>query len=220
MQIVLTTKRSANVAAKTGLWMLLVATAGVLLVAIVDLVFTIVWALSGGTKVTLPSQGGSMADGAGISVLGPRVQNIGPGTGIELVLKDVPGGALALNVVASLLGSLATIMVCAAIIVVCWRLVRAEPFDRSVTRIMGYVGGLLVLIGVIGPVIEGLGKYNIVESLDNVATAGSPIGQGNVDYYVVNSVDLLPIVLGVMLLLLTAVFSRGAQLQRDAEGLV
>jgi hypothetical protein len=220
MQTVLTTKRSVNVAAKTGLWALLVATAGVFLAAIADLVFTIAWAFSGGTKVTLPSDGGSLAEEAGMSFLGPRVQNLGPGTSIELVLKDVPGGALALNVVASVLGSLAAIMVCAAIIVVCWRLVRAEPFALSVTRTMGYVGGMLVLIGVIRPVLEGLGKFNIVKSLDNVLTAGSPIGQGTIGYYVVNSVEPLPIVLGATLLLLTAVFSKGAQLQRDAEGLV
>jgi hypothetical protein len=220
VQTAFSTKRSVNVAAKSGLWLLLAATIGVVLLAILDLVSTLAWAFSGVTKVSLPSLGVSMAAGSGANILGPRVQGIGPGTSIELVLHDVPGHALALNVVASVLGVLATVIVCAAIIIVCWRLVRAVPFARSVTRTTAYVGGLLVLIGVIRPVVEGLGKFSIVNSLDNVVTVDSPIGKGGFDYYIVNSIDLLPIVLGVILLLLTAVFAKGAQLQRDTEGLV
>ncbi|ALE04989.1 hypothetical protein AL755_04950 [Arthrobacter sp. ERGS1:01] len=209
-----------NVATKTGLWLLLAVTAGAVLAALFDLVTTLAWAFSGGTKITLPSLGVSTAAGSGANVLGPEVYGIGPGTSIELVVQHIPGDALALNVTASILGTLATIIVCLAIMVVSWRLARSVPFARSVTHTMAYVGGLLVLIGVVRPVLEGLGKLSIVNSLDNVLTVDSPIGQGSLDHYIVNSIDLLPIVLGVTLLLLTAVFAKGAQLQHDTEGLV
>ena len=102
----------------------------------------------------------------------------------------------------------------------CWRLLRGVPFAPTLTRSISIMGGLLVLIGVVVPILQGFSKLLIVESLDNVLTVESPIGKGNFDYYIVFSVDLLPVVLGIALLLLAAVFAKGAQLQRDTEGLV
>ena len=206
--------------AKLGLWLLLVAAAGIAAAAILDLITTVGSAIAGRTVVELPAGGTASSTPSGVSILGPKVLESGAGNSIQLVVKDVPGDALVLNATASVLGTLTAVVVCGAVILLCWRLLRAAPFARSLTRAMAYMGGLLVLIGVVCPVLQGLAKLSIVNSLDNVVTVDSPINKGNFDYYVASSINLLPIVLGVALLLLAAVFAKGAQLQNDTEGLV
>ncbi|PRB44986.1 hypothetical protein CQ020_01850 [Arthrobacter sp. MYb23] len=220
MKTAFSAKTSVNVAAKVGLWLLLIAACGVAVAAILRLVSTVGYAITGVTTVTLPGLGFSRTDPSGPSVLGPKVQQVLHGGNIDLVLHDLPGGALVLNTAAAILGQLTTLLVCAAVIMLCWRLLRGVPFAPTLTRSISIMGGVLVLIGVVVPILQGFSKLLIVESLDNVLTVESPLGKGNLDYYIVFSVDLLPVVLGIALLLLAAVFAKGAQLQRDTEGLV
>jgi hypothetical protein len=206
--------------AKVGLWLLLVAAVGIAAAAILNLITVLGSAIAGRTVVELPASGIAAATPSGASILGPKVLEAGAGNSIQLVVKDVPGDALVLNATASVMGTLTAVVVCGAVVLLCWRLLRAEPFARSLPRTMAYTGGLLVLIGVVCPVLQGLAKLSIVNSLDSVVTVDSPINKGNFDFYVASSFNLLPIVLGVALLLLAAVFAKGAQLQRDTEGLV
>ncbi len=220
MKTAISTKPSVRVAAKVGLWLLLIAACGVAVAAILRLVSTVGYAITGVTTVALPGLGISRTDPSGPSVLGPKVQQVLHGGNIDLVLHDLPGDALVLNTAAAILGQLTTLLVCAAVIMLCWRLLRGVPFAPTLTRSISIMGGVLVLIGVVVPILQGFSKLLIVESLDNVLTVESPIGKGNLDYYIVFSVDLLPVVLGIALLLLAAVFAKGAQLQRDTEGLV
>ncbi len=220
MKTAFSTKTSVNVVAKVGLWLLLVAACGVAVAAILRLVSTVGYAFTGETTVELPGLGNSMANPSGANVLGPKVQQVLHGGSVHLVLQDIPGEALVLNTTAAILGQLTTLLVCAAVIMLCWRLLRGVPFAPTLTRSISIMGGVLVLIGVAVPILQGFSKLLIVESLDNVLTVESPIGKGNLDYYIVFSVDLLPVVLGIALLLLAAVFAKGAQLQRDTEGLV
>ena len=220
MKTAFSAKPSVNVAAKVGLWLLLIAACGVAVAAILRLVSTVGYAITGVTTVALPGLGISRTDPSGPSVLGPKVQQVLHGGNIDLVLHDLPGDALVLNTAAAILGQLTTLLVCAAVIMLCWRLLRGVPFAPTLTRSISIMGGVLVLIGVVVPILRGFSKLLIVESLDNVLTVESPIGKGNLDYYIVFSVDLLPVVLGIALLLLAAVFAKGAQLQRDTEGLV
>lgn len=220
MKTAFSTKTSVNVVAKVGLWLLLVAACGVAVAAILRLVSTIGYAFTGVTTVALPTLGISRTDPSAPSILGPKVQQVLHGGNIDLVLHDLPGDALVLNTAAAVLGQLTTLLVCAAVIMLCWRLLRGVPFAPTLTRSISIMGGVLVLIGVVVPILLGFSKLLIVDSLDNVLTVESPIGKGNLDYYIVFSVDLLPVVLGVALLLLAAVFAKGAQLQRDTEGLV
>ncbi|WP_024817836.1 hypothetical protein [Arthrobacter sp. 31Y] len=220
MKTAISTKPSVRVAAKVGLGLLLVAACGVAVAAILRLISTVGYAITGVTTVALPTLGISRTDPSAPSVLGPKVQQVLHGGNIDLVLHDLPGDALVMNTAAAILGQLTTLLVCAAVIMLCWRLLRGVPFAPTLTRSISIMGGLLVLIGVVVPILQGFSKLLIVESLDNVLTVESPIGKGNLDYYIVFSVDLLPVVLGIALLLLAAVFAKGAQLQRDTEGLV
>lgn len=202
-----------------GLWALLVAAAVVALSLLANLVITICWAATGRTSVTLAGANSiPLADS--VRTLGPEVDSAGSGTTLELLVKDIPANALVMNLLAQVLGGLAAITVCLAIVVVCWRLVRGVPFSRSVTKTTVYVGSFLLVVGVVSPIFSGVAKMSIVNSFDNVVSTQSPIGLGSLDAYIFESIAALPLVLGIVLLLLTAVFAKGAQLQRDSEGLV
>jgi hypothetical protein len=220
MKTAFSTKPSVTVKAKVGLWLLSAAAVGIGAAAIINLISIIGWALTEVTTVDLPGLGFRMTNPSGPSILGPKVLQTLHGGSIQLVLQDVPGDALALNTAASVLGTLTTVLVCVAVIMLCWRLLRGVPFAPALTRSVAYMGGLLAVIGLICPVLQGFAKFSIVNSLENVVTIESPIGKGSLDYYIANSIDPLPMVLGLALLLLAAVFAKGAQLQQDTEGLV
>ena len=212
------TQKPVRITAKVGLWLLLVSTFVIAVGALLRLASTVGYAFNGITTATVPGVGG--ANPPGPSVLGPKVQQVLQGGSVDLVLRDLHWEALVLNTAASVLGQLTVILVSLVVLMLCWRLLRGVPFAPKLTRSVSVTGTALFLIGLIFPVLQGFSKFLIVNSLDNVMTIESPIGKGSLDYYIANSVDLLPLVLGIALLLLAAVFAKGAHLQRDTEGLV
>lgn len=142
------------------------------------------------------------------------------GERVSLIVTQTPAQAMAFfwaSAVISLACWLAAATTC---LVLCYRLARRTPFTATMQRATAGAGGLAVLGGVAVTVLEGWAKHLTVHSLPGVLSVDNTIGVGDVGYYVADSINLLFLVIGLTLLLLAAVLSRGARYYRDVKDLV
>lgn len=132
-----------------------------------------------------------------------------------LTVEGAPAAARWLLWGAQTLPSLATIGICVALIWLCLRVARQQPFGRSVSFALLTTASLVVLAGIGGQVLAAMGRTEIADHLGGAATAGS---EGFSGFFVDLSLSSVGIALAIGVL--AAAFEIGERLQRDTEGLV
>lgn len=122
----------------------------------------------------------------------------------------VPAVSVVLLVVQQVVLALGVGSVIACLLLVAWSVLRGRVFGRTNTRLVTAAG------------IAGLLTLAIVPLLGDMAASAAfdEISAGRLDYVAI-SVDIFPLVLTAFVAALaTTVFTMGARLQRDTEGLV
>ena len=69
-------------------------------------------------------------------------------------------------------------------------------------------------------ILEGYAKHLTVHSLPGLLAGGNAVGVGTPGVYIVDSLNPVLFVIGLILLLLAAVLSRGTHYYRDVKDLV
>lgn len=122
----------------------------------------------------------------------------------------VPAVSVVLLVVQQVVLALGVGSVIACLLLVAWSVLRGRVFGRTNTRLVTAAG------------IAGLLTLAIVPLLGDMAASAAfdEISAGRLDYVAI-SVDIFPLILTAFVAALaTTVFTMGARLQRDTEGLV
>lgn len=97
-----------------------------------------------------------------------------------------------------------------------WRLLRREPFLRSLTWSFAAAGGVLSLGSIVAQVLTGIGT-NLAASELNMGVDG---GVYNRIYPLPLSLDLYPLAIGLMLALVGTAFEYAQKLTAETQGLV
>ena len=128
---------------------------------------------------------------------------------VTLVVADLPDSARAALIAATVLSSLLTVGICAAVVWLCLRVFVGRPFVRSATTGISVVAILVLLAGLGGPFLRG------IANTEAVAIAGYD-GLALLLF----DVDLAPLGWAFALIVVAAAFEIGQRLQRETEGLV
>lgn len=112
------------------------------------------------------------------------------------------------------LPTLATVIVCMALWWLGLSLIRQRAFRRSMVPVLGTAAIGLVVAGMIGPLLGGFGRAQVVEQL---AASGADTGGF---WAFLFTVDLAPIGWGFALALVATAFEVGQRMQHDTERLV
>ena len=138
-----------------------------------------------------------------------------------VVLENLSGGAVAVAVAAAVIGMLTQAAVAGAIALLAWRLLRPGTFSRSLSLGVAFVGGELLIGGILA---VGLGGFASVMAAEELNADGAGLDGF---WPVAASLDLGPLVLGFVLMLVGLAFEAGEKLQedntrlrRDTDGLV
>ena len=137
-----------------------------------------------------------------------------------LVASEAPQQALILMWCSAGLSVLCFLIAALTCVVLCYRLARQVPFGAFMQRSTAATGILALAAGVAAAILEGYAKYLTVHSLPGLLAGGNAVGVGTPGVYIVDSLNPVLFVIGLILLLLAAVLSRGTHYYRDVKDLV
>lgn len=106
------------------------------------------------------------------------------------------------------------------VVFLCYRLIRGTPFAGGFAWPVAISGFTALVAGALGPILEGAAKKATVSQLSGIDSGISPLVVGDLGYYASSSFTLMPVCVGLIALLLAAVFRSGDALNRDAKGIV
>lgn len=109
-------------------------------------------------------------------------------------------------------GILTTIIVSTAVALLCWKLLKRRPFDRSLSWMAYAVGSVLMVGTILGQGFGGLGRMMAASELNRDGLNGF--------WPLTTPLDFAPAFVGIAVLMVAAAFEAGRRLQRDTEGLV
>ena len=139
---------------------------------------------------------------------------------LRLVVTEAPQQALVLMWCSILLSAFCFLITALTCVVLCYRLARRVPFGAFMQRSTATTGILALAAGVAAAILEGYAKYLTVHSLPGLLAGGNAVGVGTPGVYIVDSLNPVLFVIGLILLLLAAVLSRGTHYYRDVKDLV
>ena len=145
---------------------------------------------------------------------GPAVLLSGSYDTASVVVAGLDGGAFTVALIAKILLSITQIAIAASVALLCWSLVKARPFRRSLSLTVTLAGATVLLGGILSAGLTVLSSFMIADQL-NAPDAG-------LDGFwpVLAGVDPTFIAIGITLLLAGLAFEYGDKLQRDTDGLV
>ena len=126
---------------------------------------------------------------------------------LRLVVTEAPHQALVLMWCSSLLSALCFLIAALTCVVLCYRLARQVPFGAFMQRCTAATGVLALAAGVAVAILEGYAKYLTVHSLPGLLAGGNAVGVGTPGVYIVDSLNPVLFVIGLILLLLAAELS-------------
>ncbi len=129
-----------------------------------------------------------------------------------VAIGHLSAGTNALLTIGEIVAFLAQAAVAVAFAYLAWRLLRRQPFLRSLSNTFAVAGATLALGGLIAQFLLGFGSWNAILEL----------GSGKPDDFwpLVMELDPGQVGLGFALLLVSIAFHYGAKLSRDTDGLV
>lgn len=166
---------------------------------------------SGSVELALPASAALPAgtigdpDAAGI----PRILN-GTFTTATVGIADLGAAPRVLVALGAGFAALTQVAIALAIAYLCWRLYKGNPFVASVTRAVWLAAASLAIGSLLSQALLGFASWTAIDDL-RLDAAAFPLEL---------SIDLVPILAGLALLLIASAFELGERLQRDTEGLV
>ncbi|WP_144837027.1 hypothetical protein [Kocuria rosea] len=139
---------------------------------------------------------------------------------VGLLVAQIPSQAMTLFWSSAVLTLVCYLVAALTGVVLCYRLARRVAFTPTMRWAATGAGILAFVSGVAVTVLEGYATYLTMHSLPEDLTAASSTGLGSIGIYIVDNIDLLFFVVGLNLLLLAAVLSRGTRYYQDVKELV
>ena len=163
---------------------------------------------SGPVTLTLPIQGTQQQpDGLGFGATGAYTQ-------MEATISAVPAGEASMLAWSAALNQVGALAVAALIFLLAFRLRGENLFTAGSAWIIGSCGAILALSGSAAEVLESTALTRL--SLLIGATPQTP-GE---DVFLTFTLNVVPVVAGLTLVLVALAFRSGRQLQEDTEGLI
>lgn len=147
-------------------------------------------------------------------VSGLTMEAVGHYTSVEATLPALPSGPAAYLAWAYGLNQLGILAVMALLFLLAYRLQARTLFTAKSAHLVGAAGAVLAVAGTAGQVLDGIGRNRLAGMI------GANARQAGEAQVFAAEFDMAPIMLGVVLLLVSAVFEYGRRLQKDTEGLV
>lgn len=129
-------------------------------------------------------------------------------------VTDLSAGASTLLLAANIIGTVTQLAVALAFVYLCWRLLRREPFLRSLYLAFLSAGAALTIGSVVEQGLRGIGSWTVITELGG----GTP--DSDSFWPLTLSFDGGPVGLGIALMIVAVAFEHGQKLARDTEGLV
>jgi hypothetical protein len=145
---------------------------------------------------------------------GLSLEATGHFTSVEATIPVLPSGPAVSLAWAGVLNQVGFLAVLALVFLLAYRLQSRILFTARSAHLVGAAGVVLAVTGMAGQVLDGVGRSRLAEMIG--ANAQVP-GESRIFSAEFNAGPLL---LGIALLLVAAVFEYGRRLQQDTEGLV
>ncbi|KRE44556.1 hypothetical protein ASG92_12880 [Arthrobacter sp. Soil736] len=145
---------------------------------------------------------------------GLRLGSNGHYTALSATIPSLPSELADLLAWSAALSQLGVLAIQALVFLLAFRLRSAVLFTAKSVWIIGACGAILALVGTVGQVLNG---WALTRVADMVAGSGRNPGESVILEAEFNAA---PLMLGIVLVLVAAVFQYGRRLQRDTEGLV
>lgn len=156
-------------------------------------------------SATLPA--GTIGDPDAVGV--PRILD-GAFSTATVSIADLGAAPRTLVALGAGFAVLTQVAIALAIAYLCWRLYKGNPFVASVTRAVWLAAASLAIGSLLSQALLGFASWTAIDDL-RLDAAAFPLEL---------SIDLVPILAGLALLLIASAFEFGERLQRDTEGLV
>ena len=203
-----TTPSSKKVVSRAeALWLMLAAAVAAVVTTVVA-VSNIVAYFSGPVTLTLPLATTHQA------VTGLGLGAAGHFASIEATVPALPHAEATLMAWAGVLNLLGILAVLALLFVLAFRLRGENLFTAGSVWIIGACGAVLAVAGMFGQVLDSAGRHRVAQAIG--------ANQGGAAEGIVFSANFNvgPLMAGMVLILVAAVFQFGGRLQKDTEGLV
>lgn len=133
---------------------------------------------------------------------------------VEATIPALPGAEATLLAWAGILNLVGILAVLALLFVLAFRLRNENLFTPGSVWFIGACGAVLALAGTFGQVLDSAARHRLAQAIGaNQGSAGESI------IFSANF-NVGPLVAGIVLILVAAVFQFGGRLQKDTEGLV
>ena len=175
------------------------------------------WTDVGMRSVAVVTEGYAPVDTT--AVVGPQLQEV-RFTQVDLRINDISDEAAVWFRIAVITSAVSMGLASLTFLVLGYRVVRGVPFGHLFTRLATGSGLVLLVGGILAPAAEALGTFNAINGVPGIHDAGPGIMTGDWMYYLPFTFDPVPLVLGLVLLLLAAVLSRGTAHYDDVKNLV
>lgn len=135
-------------------------------------------------------------------------------TALQATIQALPPGEAALLSWAAALNQLGIVTVMALLFLLGYRLRSSILFTAGSVRIIGASGAVLAVASIAGQFLDQVARGRLAERI------GASRRSAEEGLIFVGHFDLGPLVAGLVLVLVAAVFEYGRRLQKDTEGLV
>lgn len=175
------------------------------------------WADAGMRSVEVVTEGYAPVDTT--AVAGPQLQGAWIGQ-VNLRINDISDAAAAWFRLAVTASAISMGVASLTFLVLGYRVMRGVPFGHLFSRLATASGLVLLVGGILAPVADALGTFNAINGVRGIHEASPGIMTGDWMFYFPFTFDPVPLVLGLVLLLLAAVLSRGTAHYDDVRNLV
>jgi hypothetical protein len=197
-----------KVVSRTDAILLMIASAAAAILTTVLTVSSIIASFTGPVALTLP-----VATSHRIT----RALNLGATghyTALEATIPSLPSGLAALMSWGAALNQVGILAVLVLVFLLAFRLRGENLFTTGSAWIVGACGVVLAVAGTIGHVLDSIARSRLAEMIGaNQPTPGET-------YIFSADFNVGPLMAGIVLVLVAAVFQFGRRLQKDTEGLV
>jgi len=131
-----------------------------------------------------------------------------------IVVGGLDAGTFAIALISKIALALTQLAIAASVVLLCWSLVKARPFRRSLSITVTISGAIVLIGGVLSAGLGVLASWMVADQLND------PDAGLDGFWPILAGVDPTFIAIGVALMLAGLAFEYGDKLQRDTDGLV
>ncbi|WP_240721375.1 hypothetical protein [Pseudarthrobacter sp. NamE5] len=135
-------------------------------------------------------------------------------TSVEATIPVLPSGPALSLALAGFLNQVGILAILALVFLLAYRLQGNILFTAKSAHLVGAAGVVLAVSGIVGQVLDAVGRSRLAEMIGANARLSGESQVFSAEF------DTAPLMLGIALLLVAAVFEYGRRLQKETEGLV